>query len=274
VSPREESRLTRKLRYLTPNLVTAGSIVFAVLAVQSAIRGEVIWGAWWALYSTLTDKLDGAVARLLKASSPIGVQLDSLADLLNYGMAPATITYAFFVRERALGWSEGLPYLLLCAICTIYVLCAALRLARFNISPGNPDFFFGIPSTMSGACTMALFVTAGKYGDPAWTQGESYPGWRLLGDLRLDFLMKVYPLILLGFGLAMISRWRVPKLGRLGSRALDRYVIANLLIGYTCGIFHRLPEYLVFGGIQYILLSIWAHLYRTPKVRPEPLFPV
>jgi CDP-diacylglycerol--serine O-phosphatidyltransferase len=266
--------LGRLLRYLAPNAVTAASIVFSVLAVQAALRGEIIWGAWWALYSTLTDKLDGAVARLLKASSPIGVQLDSLADLLNYGMAPATLTYAFFLRERSLGWSEGPKYVLLCTICVLYVLCAALRLARFNVSSSNSKMFFGIPSTMSGACTMSLFVFLGKYGDPAWTAGESYPGPRPLEGVDLSAIMPAFPIVLMGFGLAMISRWRVPKLGGLRTRAGNLYVGVNLVLGYTFGLLHILPEFLVFGGVQYVLVALYSHFFTTPKVLPEPIFPV
>lgn len=272
--PRKD--FTRFLRYLAPNLVTTASIVFSVLAVQATIRGEMVWGAWWGLYSTLTDKLDGIVARLLRASTPVGVQLDSLADLLNYGFVPATITYAFFVnpQHRALGWSQGLPYVALCVLCCSYVACAALRLARFNVSAANPRIFFGIPSTMAGAVVLALFVTLCKYGDPAWTTGsESYPGWRLLDHADLRAVMPWFPLVLMGFGLLMISRWRIPKLGHTGSRALDIYVVANLVVGYAAGLFHCLPEYLVFGGVQYMLISAYLHFFRTAPERPEPLFP-
>jgi CDP-diacylglycerol--serine O-phosphatidyltransferase len=265
--------ISRKLRYMAPNAVTALSIVFAVLAVQSAIRGEVIWGAWWALYSTLTDKLDGFVARLLKASSPIGVQMDSLADLLNYGMAPAAITYAFFVREKSLGWGSGAPYYALCTICCIYALCAAFRLARFNVSESNPTFFFGIPSTMSGAATMALFITLGKYGDPAWTRGESYPGPRLLGDLDLSAVMPYYPIILLLFGISMVSGLRVPKIGKMRSKAANIYIVGYLLLGYLLGLMHMFSEFITLGAIQYLLLIPYYHFFASPKVRPEPLFP-
>lgn len=264
----------RTVRYLIPNGVTALSIVFSVLSVQAALRGEIIWGAWWALYSTLTDKLDGTIARWLKASSPIGVQLDSLADLLNYGFVPATLVYAFFLRERHFGWAEGLPYVLLCTICILYVLCAALRLARFNVSAGSPDFFFGIPSTMSGACVLAVLITLCKYGDPAWTLGEGYPGPRLLGGLRLDGVMQYYPLILFAFGMAMVSPWRVPKIGKMKSRLVNLYIVGNLLFGYALCLLHLVPEYLLFGGLQYLAAAGYAHFFSTPKVRPEPLFPI
>ncbi len=276
-----ENKLRRTLRYLAPNAVTGGSIVFAVLALQAALRGEIIWGAWWALYSTLTDKLDGLVARLLNASSPIGVQLDSLADLLNYGMVPATLTYAFFMKHPELGWATGLPNLALRAICSVYVLCAAVRLARFNVSTGNPRFFFGVPSTMSGAAVLAMLITLCKYSDPSFSQVEtgghllyeSFPGLRLLGSLRLDGLLPYYPIALLLFGLTMISRWRVPKIGMTDNRLINIYIVASLLLGYAAGIVHWLPEYIVLGSLQYLLLAAYFHFFASPPERPDPLFP-
>lgn len=268
-----EHPVRRTLRYLAPNLVTMASVVFAVLALQATIRGEMIWGAWWGLYSTLTDKLDGLVARLLRASSPIGVQLDSLADLLNYGMVPATIVYAFFTREKQFGWAQGLPHLLLSVLCCLYVACATLRLARFNVSRVNPAYFFGVPSTMAGAIVLAWFVTAGKYGDPSWTPGASYPGLYLLGHRRLDFLMPMLPYVMVFCGLAMVSTWRVPKLGHMRSKLANGYVVANLVVGYASGLFHQNPEFIVYGGIQYLLIAGYYHLFVLPREKPEPLFP-
>lgn len=274
--PSSESSFTRTLRYIAPNAVTGASVVFAVLALQAVSRGEFVWAAWWSLYSTLTDKLDGVVARLLKASSPLGVQLDSLADLLNYGMVPATLTYAFFTQRPQFGWATGGMNVLLKVLCAFYVLCTTLRLARFNVSTANPKHFFGVPSTMAGALVMAYFITLGKYGDPAWTAPETYSPWRMMGHVRLDALMPYFPWTMLVFGYLMVCALRVPKVGHAGSRWLDRYVVGNLLIGYTFGILHLFPEYIVFGGVQYLLIAAYLHFFATPpeaRERPEPLFP-
>ena len=146
-----------------------------MFAVQAVLRGEIVEGCWWVAYSTLTDKLDGIVARALKASSPLGVQMDSLADLLNYGFCPAAVAYGFFHSHPELGWSHGAAHYGLAIICAIYTVCAAVRLARFNVSEGSPDFFFGVPTTFCGAIAVISMVTICKYGDPAWTMGQSYP---------------------------------------------------------------------------------------------------
>lgn len=258
---------------MLPNLVTGLSVVCAVLAVQSALRGEFISACWWVLYSTITDKLDGIVARALNASTDLGVQMDSLADLLNYGFVPAAVTYAFIYDKPELGWSTGAAHLGLVVICCIYALCAAFRLARFNISKSNPDFFFGTPTTFSGALLMATLISLAKYGDPAWTKHDAFPGLRLLGSARLDAVMPLFPWLMLFLGWAMVSRWRIPKAGKVKHRILNIYIIVNLIIGWALTILHLVPEYLVFSGFQYLILCVFAHFFWTPPERPEPLFP-
>ena len=84
--------------------------------------------------------------------------MDSLADLLNYGFAPAAIAFAFFSKHPELGWATGWQSYALSAICCLYALSAAVRLARFNVSEGNPNFFFGIPSTFAGGIAVLLMI--------------------------------------------------------------------------------------------------------------------
>lgn len=266
------SSLKTTLRFFAPNAVTGLSVVCAVLAVQAALRGQYIAACWWVLYSTLTDKLDGIVARALNASTAIGVQMDSLADLLNYGFVPSAVAYGFFQDKPELGWNSGPANIALIAICCIYALCAAFRLARFNVSKSNPDFFFGTPTTFAGAFVMVLLVSLAKYGDPRWTPHDTFPGWRLLGDLRLDGLMAYFPFAMLFFGWAMVSSWRVPKAGKFKNRYINWFVILNLIAGWSMTMLHLIPEYLVFGGVQYLLLCVYAHYFATPKEKPEPMF--
>ena len=265
--------LARTLRYLAPNVVTCLSIVCAVFAVQAVLRNEFVVACWWVAYSTLTDKLDGIVARALKASSPLGVQMDSLADLLNYGFCPAAITYGFFYRHPELGWSEGVGPYALALICAVYTLCAAVRLARFNVSEGSPDFFFGAPTTFCGAIAVASMVTMCKYGNPAWIPGQGYPGWRLFGDARSDGNTQYYPLLLLLLGYLMVSSWRVPKAGRIKNKVLNIICVANMLFGYAAAMLQRLPEYLVLAAGMYLGIALYCHYFLTPPEKPEPAFP-
>lgn len=266
---------SRTLRFVAPNAVTALSILCAVMAVQAALRGEIVTACWWVTYSTLTDKLDGLVARAVKGSSPLGVQMDSLADLLNYGFVPAAITYGFFQRHPEIGgWGHGYAHYGLMMICFAYALCAALRLARFNVSAGNPNFFFGVPSTFSGAIVVAMLIVLCRYGDPSWAGSYTFRGPRLLGDADLRFMMPYFPWVMPFFAWAMVSGWRVPKLGKARNRFINVFVLVNLISGYTACMLQLIPEYLVIGAWFYLLFAAYAHFLDTPKERPEPYFPV
>ena len=118
---------TARWRYVVPNAFTAASIVFAVLAIEDAIRGRIVAAAWWALYGTLTDRLDGAAAKALKSQSEFGVQFDSLADLAIFGVAPPAIFYAFYARHAALGWSTPPMRAALVALCVAWTLATAIH---------------------------------------------------------------------------------------------------------------------------------------------------
>ena len=263
----------RFLRYLAPNLVTAGSIVCAVLSMQAALRGDWVSACFWILYSTITDKFDGLVARGLKASTPLGVQMDSLADLLNYGFMPAALVYAWFTAHPSLGWSSGPMLLLLRSICVLYAVAAAFRLARFNVSAGNPDFFFGTPTTFAGGMLASMLLCAMKYGDPALSTGIDFPGFRFFGSVRLDAWVPCLPYVLLFFAWSMLSAWRVPKGGRITNRFVNLYISALVVIGWVFSLMRWLPELVVFGGVQFLLWAVYAHFFRTPKDTPEPMFP-
>src|SRR5262249_30238761 len=116
-------------RYVVPNLVTATSLSFAILSILSSLEGHVLRAAWFGLYCVLTDKADGFAARLLGGSSEFGVQFDSLADFLSFGIAPAILFYSFLAREPQLGFTEG-PWRVALQGATIgYILFAAFRLA-------------------------------------------------------------------------------------------------------------------------------------------------
>ena len=95
------------LRYLVPNALTSMSVALGLLSIQASLAGSYRMAAWWAMYCVLTDKLDGLAARALKASSGFGAQLDSFADFLSFGVAPATLVVGFFASRQDLGWTEG-----------------------------------------------------------------------------------------------------------------------------------------------------------------------
>ncbi len=139
-----------------PNFITSLNLFSGSLAVIFAIDGHLIWAGIFICLAALFDFLDGFTARLLKAFSPTGKQLDSLADLVSFGLAPGAILFTLLefslfgknqpVYEISARWTD---WMLLFSAFLLPVF-GALRLARFNISPGNDHFFRGLPIPANG----------------------------------------------------------------------------------------------------------------------------
>lgn len=227
----------------------------------------MVSASWWALYGTLTDRLDGALARALNGSSAFGRQLDSLADLLIFGAAPATILYGFFVERPALGWASGWAHAALGAFAALYVTAAAVRLARFNLTPYGPKrspHYHGVPTTMTAGIVLACTLACFKYASPSWTLPERLDRWRLLGPFASDALLPYLPLLLVVGAAAMLSPLRVPRLIFRHGRPLDVLAVVTVLFGYAVGLLRLLPEYLAGGGLFYVGVAVAYHLRTRP----------
>jgi CDP-diacylglycerol--serine O-phosphatidyltransferase len=134
-----------------PNIVTLCNLAIGVLAVLMALENQVLFASWLILVAALLDFLDGFLARVLKAGSPLGKQLDSFADLVSFGMAPASI--AFKLMEYGIRGDifqggiqdTSLPERLLLFSPILLVLFAAMRLAEFNLRDDAGEFS-GLPT--------------------------------------------------------------------------------------------------------------------------------
>lgn len=141
------------LRMLVPNVLTLLAICSGLTAIRFAIEGRMELALGAIILAAILDGIDGRVARFLKSSSPFGAQMDSLADFVNFGVAPALLLYFTLLDElRPLGWIAAL----------VYAMCGCLRLARFNVQleiPDKPayqtDFFVGVPAP-AGAMLVLL----------------------------------------------------------------------------------------------------------------------
>jgi CDP-diacylglycerol--serine O-phosphatidyltransferase len=137
----------RKSKYILPNLFTLSSVFFGLLAVIWSMEGtaEAFRRAALAIVmAAIADGLDGRVARMTRTETKFGVQLDSLADILSFGMAPAVLAWAFALRQIDIDGSHaGL------ILAFLYLACGAMRLARFNVQAertrGPSNFFTGLP---------------------------------------------------------------------------------------------------------------------------------
>ncbi len=136
--------------YILPNMITTFSLFAGFLAIIWSSSGNFEGAALAILFSALMDGLDGKVARLTNTASEFGVQYDSLADLVAFGVSPALLMWHWHLH--AFG-RMGI------AICFIFVACSALRLARFNVSTvvTNKKFFIGLPTPAAG-CSAVSFI--------------------------------------------------------------------------------------------------------------------
>jgi len=187
--------------YLLPNLFTAASIFTAVISITAAINGDFEKSAWLIFLSLIFDGLDGRIARLTHTTSKFGVEFDSLADIVAFGVAPAMLLY-FYV-----GQDYGKFGTLVMAL---FIIFGAIRLARFNVMSPNvdPTVFIGIPIP-----TAAIFVSI----------------WVLM-FLRYDSLNNYNWLLLIGtlfISLLMVSNIRYPSFKKIN---LKKPMLTKILI--------------------------------------------
>ena len=144
----------RKTRIILPNAITLIGVCIGLSSIKFAIDGRFAIAIIAILFAGLMDALDGRIARLIKGTSKMGKELDSLGDVISFGVAPALIMYFWNLQYLdKLGWF----------VCLIYVVCVALRLARFNINseeePSWKDNFFeGIPSPAGGIIVLMPLI--------------------------------------------------------------------------------------------------------------------
>ena len=240
--------------YLLPNLLTTGGLFAGFYAILAAASGNFENACIAVFVAGLFDGIDGRVARMTGTTSEFGVQYDSLADLVSFGMAPSLVMYHWaLVGFRAdgpvlakVGWAAAF----------LYAACAALRLARFNTQVGTVDkrWFIGLASPAAAGLMMS-FVWAFADGELGWT-GE---------ELRYVALG-----VTLAAALLMVSRirfWSFKGTGEGGAKA-DRipFVVLALVPLVLAILFIDLPRTLLAVGVVYALSGpgywLWQRVRR------------
>lgn len=154
-----------------PSLFTIGNLVLGIVSIILVFNGEADFAAIMVIVAMLLDGLDGRVARALNVTSEFGKELDSLSDVISFGVAPAFVVYAVAYQDiqTAAAWT----------VTAIFPICGALRLARFNVNTGTTGHFIGLPIPAAGGvlATMALFYN------------ELTAPVLMIGELLLSFLM-------------------------------------------------------------------------------------
>jgi CDP-diacylglycerol--serine O-phosphatidyltransferase len=149
------------LRMMVPNLITVLAICAGLTGIRLAFEGRFELAVGLVLLAAFLDGIDGRIARMMRATSNFGVQMDSLADIINFGVAPALVLYVYMLDQaRSIGWIAAL----------IYAISAGLRLARFNVMTERAnkpkwlsEYFVGVPAPL-GAMLVMLPVYLGFLG--------------------------------------------------------------------------------------------------------------
>ena len=204
-------RPPRQVVVVLPSAFTLGNLFFGMWAIVSAAQGNFLWAGWFIVFAGILDMLDGRVARLSGTGTRFGAELDSLVDLTSFGVAPALVMYHLeFAAVGRFGW----------VLCFLYVVAAAVRLARFNVAaqtkpPTTGGWFRGLPSPSAGM-TLAVYYP--------FTQTDAYHE-----SLRyLQFDQQGLAFLMLVLGALMVSSIPYPKFPPIGFRS--RTGLLGLLI--------------------------------------------
>ena len=144
----------KKTRVILPNIFTLVGVCIGLTSIKFAFDDKFALAIIAIIVAAIIDGLDGRIARLIRGTSKVGKELDSLTDVISFGVAPAFIMYFWQLNELGrIGW----------LICLVYVICVALRLARYNITSGNEPswhdhFFEGIPSPAGGVLVLMPLI--------------------------------------------------------------------------------------------------------------------
>jgi CDP-diacylglycerol--serine O-phosphatidyltransferase len=245
-------RTMRQVVVVMPSAFTLGNLFFGFWAIVSAFNGNFRWAGWFIVFAGILDMLDGRVARLSGTGTRFGAELDSLVDVISFGVAPALLIYFLdFSSAGRFAW----------ILCYIYVTAVALRLARFNVlSAGKPStgWFTGLPSPSAGM-TLAVYYP--------FSQTEWY---RASVAAYLDLQHQGLVVLMLLLALLMVSNVKYPKFPPIGVRSAKGLfglaVHLSILLG---GIFA--PEYFLFPlGLVYVTVGIARATVLGLMERPEP----
>ena len=144
----------KNARVILPNMLTLIGVCIGLTSIRFALDEKFEFAIIAILFAALFDWLDGRIARLIKGTSEVGKELDSLADVISFGVAPAFIMYFWTLSSLGkFGW----------LVCLIYVSCVALRLARFNVNSNQEpswrdNFFEGVPSPAGGILVLTPLI--------------------------------------------------------------------------------------------------------------------
>ena len=242
----------RQVVVVMPSAFTLGNLFFGFWAIVSAFNGNFRWAGWFIVFAGILDMLDGRVARLSGTGTRFGAELDSLVDVISFGVAPALLMYFLdFSNAGRFAW----------ILCYIYVVAVALRLARFNVlSAGKPStgWFTGMPSPAAGMTLAAYYPF-------------SQTNWYRASLAYLDLQHEGLVVLMLVLAVLMLSNVKYPKFPPIGIRSARG--IFGLVVHLVIPLGGLLaPEYFLFPlGLFYMTFGLARATVLGLMERPEPV---
>ena len=231
------------MKYI-PNFITSLNLASGFFAIIFAANGDLLNASWLILAAMIFDFLDGFSARLLKAYSAVGKELDSLADVVSFGVAPGIIIFQLLKNSLSLSepvslFSGGIPTMLILLIPAVMPVCAALRLAIFNLDTSQATIFKGLP-TPANALAVISVVIAGNYSQsPVFSSFIASPLLLIILTVSLSLLMvSRIPLLSLKFSNLKIK-------GNEGRYILVGMVLVSLPIAGIAAATLIIPIYII-----------------------------
>jgi CDP-diacylglycerol--serine O-phosphatidyltransferase len=230
-----------------PNIITLLNLLFGVLASLFLLYGQLEMAIWWVGFAALADFLDGFVARWLNVHSPLGKELDSLADMISFGLVPGIIFYGLFIQNQTGIWPNSWHWMGMPAF--IITLSAGLRLARFNLDTRQSTDFIGLPTPACTLFAVGLLLIQLFY-------RNSIPGYLLKIEFLISFVIILSLLMqanLPMFSLKINGGWKNNKLKILF------VVFCTIMLIWQ-------PKLAPTGWItSYVLLSVYIHYFTSKK---------
>ena len=256
--PRNRPRVPdmRRVVIVMPSAFTLGNLFFGFWSIVSAANGNFRWAGWFIVFAGVLDMLDGRVARLSNTGTRFGAELDSLIDVISFGVAPAFLMYFLeFSSAGRFAW----------ILCYIYVCAVALRLARFNVmSAGRPStgWFTGMPSPSAGMMLAVYYP---------FSQTEWYRESLTYLDLQHQGLV----VLILLLSVLLVSNVKYPKFPPIGVRsarglfglAVHLVILVGALVAPGYFLFPLGIAYMLFGLARATVLGLMER--REPGVAAE-----
>ena len=239
----------KKARIILPNAITLIGVCIGLTSIKFAIDGKFVIAIIAILFAGLMDALDGRIARLIKGTSKMGKELDSLGDVISFGVAPALIMYFWNLQYLdKLGWF----------VCLTYVVCVALRLARFNInSEEDPswkdNFFEGMPSPAGGIIVLLPLIF-------------SFSGFgEIFFEVNYDLLVPIFFIIVSILLISTIPTYSFKKI--VIPRSMTKFLLFGIVLFFGALLVYTF-KVLAISSIAYLCL-IPISYFHYKKIKKE-----